>query len=197
MFGLEQISNVFGTLTVAFVIEIIIAIVGIIIAYKKLKDKIIGSYKEREQQKEDIQTALNGVKNLPCENYKNKNIKAQDELKNADKEILETCKKIQDGIDRNLLVLNERLDKLEDRERNALREKILHMHRMFTSVKRNPMLAWSEMERDSFNELIKDYESLNGNGHVHTVVIPDMAKLRVILMTDTKALAELFHSREA
>lgn len=197
MFGLEQFLGTFGTFTVAFAVEIVIAIVAVIIAYKKLKDKIIGSYKEREQQKEDIQTALEGVKNLPCENYKNKNIKVQDELKNADKEILETCKKIQDGIDRNLKVLNERLDSLEDRERNALREKILHMHRMFTSVKRNPMQAWSEMERDSFNELIKDYESLNGNGHVHTVVIPDMARLRVILMTDVKALAELFHSREA
>jgi CHASE3 domain sensor protein len=197
MFGLEQFLDTFGTLTIAFVVEVIIAVVAVIIAYKKLRNKIIGSYKEREQQKEDIQTALNGIKNLPCETYKNKNIEVQEKLKNNDKEILDTCKKIQDGIDRNLSVLNERLDKLEDRERNALREKILHMHRMFTSVKRNPMQAWSEMERDSFNELIKDYESLNGNGHIHTVVIPDMARLRVILMTDTVTLAELFHSREA
>ena len=93
--------------------------------------------------------------------------------------------------------MNERLDKLEDRERNALRAKILDMHRMFTSKKMNPMQAWTEMERDAFNDLITDYESLNGNGHVHTVVIPEMNMLRVILMTDTKALAELFHSREA
>lgn len=195
MFGLEQINNTIGTLTVAFVIEIIVAIVGIWIAYKKLKDKIIGSYKERKQQKDDIAEALSGVRAMPA--YRQQSLQIQKALKDADDKILETCKKIQDGVNENQRILNERLDKLEDRERNDLREKILTMHRLFTSKKRNPMQAWSEMERDSFNELIKDYESLNGNGHIHTVVIPEMNLLRVILMTDTEALAELFHSREA
>ena len=177
MFGQEEFLNTFGTLTVAFVVEILVAIVGITVAYNKLKDKIIGSHEERKKQKNDIKEALDGVK-------------AVDKLVN-------TCNKIQQGVNENQRILNERLDRLEDRERNALREKILHMHRMFTSVRRNPMQAWSEMERDSFNELIKDYESLNGNGHIHTVVIPEMNRLRVILMTDTETLAELFHSREA
>lgn len=175
MFGLEQINNTFGTLTVAFVIELIVAIVGIWIAYKKLKDKIIGSYKEREKQKEDIQEALDGVKSVDT--------------------LIETCNEIKQGVAENQRILNERLDRLEDRERNDLREKILNMHRLFTSKKRNPMQAWSEMERDSFNELIKDYESLNGNGHIHTVVIPEMNLLRVILMTNIDELEELFHSR--
>ena len=195
MFGLEEFLDTFGTLTVSIVVEIIIAVVGIIIAYKKLRDKIIGSYEERKQQKDDIKEALDGVRALPL--YRQKSLEIQKSLKDTDNKILETCQKIQNGVNENHRILNERLDRLEDRERNALREKILQMHRMFTSVKRNPMQAWSEMERDSFNELIKDYESLNGDGHVHTVVIPDMNKLRVILMTDANALAELFHSREA
>ena len=175
MFGLEQITNTFGTLTVTFVIDLVIAIVGIWIAYKKLRDKIIGSYKEREQQKDGIQEALNGVKSVNT--------------------LLETCNEIKQGVAENQRILNERLDRLEERERNDLREKILSMHRFFTSEKRNPMQAWSEMERDSFNELIKDYESLDGDGHIHTVVIPDMHLLRVILMTDTYELGKLFHSR--
>lgn len=195
MFGQEEFLNTFGTLTVAFVVEIIVAIVGIIIAYNKLKDKIIGSYKERKQHEDDINEALTGVRNMP--KYRQQSLEVQKELKDNDNKILDTCKKIQDGVAENQKILNERLDRLEDRERNDLREKILNMHRLFTSKKRNPMRAWSEMERDSFNELIKDYESLNGNGHIHTVVIPDMHKLRVVLMTDTETLAELFHSREA
>lgn len=194
MFGLEEFLNTFGTLTVSIVVEVVIAIICVLIAYNKLKDKIIGSYEERKQQKDDIKEALDGVRALPL--YRQKSLEIQKSLKDTDDKILETCQKIQDGVNENHKILNERLDRLEERERNALREKILHMHRMFTSVKRNPMQAWSEMERDSFNELIKDYESLNGNGHVHTVVIPDMNKLRVILMTDSEALAELFHSRE-
>ena len=194
MFGLEEFLGTFGTLTVAFVVEIIVAIVGIIIAYNKLKDKIIGSYEERKQQKDDIQEALDGVRAMPT--YRKQSLEIQKQLKASDDKILESCQKIQDGVNENQRILNERLDKLEDRERNDLREKILNMHRLFTSKKRNPMQAWSEMERDSFNELIKDYESLNGNGHIHSVVIPEMNALRVILMTDMEALTELFHSRE-
>ena len=176
MFGLNEIQSTFGTLTVAFVIEIIVAIVGIWVAYKKLKDKIIGSHEERKKQKEDIKEALDGVK-------------AVDQL-------IDTCNKIQAGVNENQRILNERLDKLEDRERNSLRAKILDMHRTFTNKRMNPMQAWTEMERDAFNDLIADYESLNGNGHVHTVVIPEMYKLRVILMSDLQAIADLFHSRE-
>jgi hypothetical protein len=177
MFGLNEIQSTFGTLTVAFVIEIIVAVLGIWIAYKKLKDKIIGSHEERKQQKEDIKKALDGTKSIDT--------------------LVETCNKIQAGVERNQRILNDRLDRLEDRERNALRAKILDMHRMFTNKKMNPLQAWTEMERDAFNDLIVDYESLNGNGHVHTVVIPEMNRLRVILMTDVRALEELFHSREA
>ena len=194
MFGLNEIKDTFGTMTVALLIQITVAVVGIFIAYKKLKDKIIGSYKERQQQRDDIDEALEGVRNLP--KYREQSIQIQKELKQNDESILDTCKKIQQGVNDNQRLLNERLDRLEERERNALRAKILDMHRTFTSSKMNPMQAWSEMERDAFNDLITDYESLNGNGHVHTVVIPDMNRLRVILMSDKTALAELFHSRQ-
>ena len=195
MFGLEQFNNTFGTLTVTLVVELVIAGIFVWIAYKKLKDRIIGSYEERKQQREDIDEALTGVRNMP--KYRAQSLEIQKELKKNDESILDTCKKIQAGVDRNQEILNNRLDKLEDRERNALRAKILDMHRLFTSKKKNPMQAWTEMERDAFNDLITDYESLNGNGHVHTVVIPEMNLLRVIPMSDIKAVAELFHSREA
>ncbi len=188
MTGLNETKELFGAMTIGFVIELILAGVFIWAMYTKLKNKIIGSYKEREKQKKDIQTALDGVNSIPT---------IKEELKSTDDKILAICNAIQDGVNENQRILNERLDKLEDRERNDLRAKILDMHRLFTSKKRNPMQAWSEMEKDAFFELISDYESLNGNGHVHTTVIPEMNLLRVITMTDIKTLTELFHSREA
>lgn len=194
MFGLEEITNTFGAMTVAFLIEIIVAVIGIWIAYKKLRDKIIGSYKEREQQKEDIKEALEGVRALP--EYRAQSIAIQNDLRAKDDKILETCNKIQEGVDRNQELLNKRLDNLEERERNSLQAKIFEMHRLFTSKKLNPMQAWSEMEKKAFDDLIVDYESLNGNGYVHTVVIPDMHMLKIVPMSDLNALAELFHSRE-
>ena len=193
MFGIEEFKSLFGTMTVAFVIELVVAILGIVFVYKKLEAKIIGAHEERRQQKADIEEALEGVRNLPKYRQQSKDI--QVELKKADDAILETCKEIQAGIDRNQEILNERLDSLEERERNALRAKILDMHRTFTSKKMNPMQAWTEMERDAFFDLIRDYESLNGNGHVHSVVIPEMNLLKVIYMADKEAIGELFHSR--
>lgn len=187
MLGLNETKDLFGTLTVAFVIELILAGVFIWCVYLKLKNKIIGSYKEREQQKSDIKKALDAAEEIPT---------LREELKSSEDRIIDLCQTIQDGVNENQRILNERLDRLENRERNDLRAKILDMHRLFTSKKRNPLQAWSEMERDAFNDLISDYEELNGNGHVHTVVIPDMTMLRVIPMTDLESLAELFHSRE-
>lgn len=193
MFGIEEFKSLFGTMTVAFVVELVVAILGIVFVYKKLEAKIIGNHEERRQQKADIEEALEGVRNLPKYRQQSRDIQA--ELKKADDTILETCKEIQAGIDRNQEILNGRLDNLEERERNALRAKILDMHRTFTSKKMNPMQAWTEMERDAFFDLIRDYESLNGNGHIHTVVIPEMNLLKVIYMTDKEAIRELFHSR--
>lgn len=187
MLGLNEAKNIFGAMTVGFLIELILAGIFVVIAYKKLKDKIIGSYKEREQQKKDIKTALDGAEAIPT---------LKEDLKSSEDRIIDLCQTIQDGVNENQRILNDRLDRLENRERNDLRAKILDMHRLFTSKKRNPLQAWSEMERDAFNDLISDYEELNGNGHVHTVVIPDMAMLRVIPMNDLESLAELFHSRE-
>ena len=187
MFGTEEMKNVFGTLTVGFILELAVAIIGILMAYKKVKTKIIGSYEERKNQKDDIKKALDGAGEVPT---------LKQELKSSEDRIIDLCQSIQDGVNENQRILTERLDRLEKRERNDLRAKILDMHRIFTSKKKNPLQAWSEMERDAFNELITDYEELNGNGHVHTVVIPDMNMLRVIRMTDLESLAELFHSRE-
>jgi hypothetical protein len=46
------------------------------------------------------------------------------------------------------------------------------------------------MERHSFFELVKDYESLGGNDYVHKVILPAMNQLDVISMEKEKHLAE-------
>ncbi len=176
-------------------VSIVITIMDIIIAAaavygigKKVEKNLIANHDIEQQRDADINEALTGVREIP-------NI--QQELKNADTEILNTCATIQSCVEENQKILVGRLNKLESRERNSLRAKILDMHRLFTSKQKNPMHAWTEMERDAFFDLIKDYESLNGNGHVHTVVIPDMNLLDVIPMSNKQAVEELFHSRQA
>lgn len=170
------------------VLDLIIAGAAVWGIGKKIEKRIIKNHDADRQRDADIAEALAGARTIPG---------IQSELKAKDDEILQTCATIQAGVVENQQILVDRLDKLECRERNALRAKILDMHRLFTSKQKNPMFAWTEMERDAFFDLIADYESLDGNGHIHSVVIPEMNMLDVILMTDKKAIEELFHSRQA
>jgi hypothetical protein len=177
------------------VFDLIIAAAAVWGIGKKVESRIIENHDADQQRDADIAEALEGVRAMP--GYRQQSINIQTELKAADEAILRTCETIQAGVTENQQILVERLDRLESRERNALRAKILDMYRLFTSKQKNPMLAWTEMERDAFFDIIRDYESLDGNGYVHSVVIPEMNMLIVLPMTDKKAIEELFHSRNA
>ena len=177
------------------IFDLIIAAAAVWGIGKKVEKKIIDNHNADQQRDADIAEALEGVRAMP--RYRQQSLDIQTSLKKADEAILKTCETIQTRVTENQNILVERLNKLESRERNALRAKILDMHRLFTSKQKNPMQAWTEMEKDAFFDIIKDYESLDGNGHVHSVVIPEMNMLDVIPMTDKKAIEELFHSRKA
>lgn len=145
---------------------------------------------ERDTKIANLQAAVDA---LPTYRAQSQQIQAQ--LQDTDREILVACNEIKDSMLENRIILNERLDRLERREKNALRQKILQEHRLFTDESMNPMRAWTEMEHHSFFELVHDYESLGGNDYVHSDVLPDMNRLRVILMSDRNTLYELMNSR--
>lgn len=128
--------------------------------------------------------------------YRAQSLQIQQQLQNTDSDILKACNEIKQSVLDNQNILNDRLDRLEKREKNAIRAKLLDEYRLFTDVTKNPMLAWSEMEHHAFFELVRDYEDLNGNDYVHSTVIPAVNELEVIPMTDKKALAELMQSRK-
>lgn len=155
--------------------------------------------KERQHRQDDqvrdarIAALQAAVDALPS--YRAQSLQIQTQLQSTDREILAACEAIQRGVADNQRILNERLDRLEDREKNAIRQKLLDEHRLFTNVERNPMQAWTEMEHHAFFKLVKDYEDLGGNDYVHSDVLPDMNRLEVIRMNDLTRLAELMASR--
>jgi seryl-tRNA synthetase len=188
-----------GTLIVTLTVTLI---------YNKLVGlpKVLKQQKEVEKAKEEqlrqenaardskiaaLEAAINA---LP--GYRAQSLQIQSQLQDADKEILSACTDIKNSVLDNQNILNERLDRLEKREKNALRQKILQEHRIFTDETMNPMKAWTEMEHHSFFELVKDYEELGGNDYVHSEVLPAVNKLRVISMSDRSALYELMNSRK-
>lgn len=128
--------------------------------------------------------------------YRAQSLQIQAALQNTDKEILNACNEIKNSVLDNQNILNERLDRLEKREKNAIRAKLLDEYRLFTDETKNPMLAWSEMEHHAFFELVRDYEDLKGNDYVHSTVIPAMNELMVVPMSDKATLAKLMSSRK-
>lgn len=128
--------------------------------------------------------------------YRAQSLCIQQQLQEADNGILEVCKAIKDDVVANREMLDSRLRSLESREKNALRDKIYAHWRNFTNLNLNPRQAWTDMEQHTFNELVRDYESLGGNDFVHKVILPDMSRLAVISYSDDlNAVKELFESR--
>lgn len=127
--------------------------------------------------------------------YRSQSLQIQQQLQSTDQEILTALTDIKSGIKENQNILNTRLDRLEEREKNAIRAKLLDEFRLFTDEYKNPMKAWSEMEHHAFFKLVKDYEALKGNDYVHSEVLPAMNKLEVIPMSNKEKLLELMQSR--
>jgi hypothetical protein len=157
---------------------------------RQREEQLEADNKERDAKIATLETAVNA---LP--GYRAQSIQIQQQLQSTDKDILEACAAIKDSVKENQDILNYRLDRLEKREKNTIRAKLLEEYRLFTDETKNPMLAWSEMEHHAFFELVKDYEELKGNDFVHSTVLPAMNELTVILMSDKQALLELMHSR--
>lgn len=148
-----------------------------------------------ENRKRDIKIAALETAIAALPGYRAQSIQIQHQLQDTDKEILGLCSAIKDSVKENQDVLNYRLDRLEKREKNTYRAKILDEYRLFTDERKNPMKAWSEMEHHAFFELVKDYEDLGGNDYVHSTVLPAMNELEVVLMSNKVRLAELMNSR--
>ena len=67
--------------------------------------------------------------------YKEQNERIQADLQQTDTTILELCRTIQEDVMQNRYEVLEKLTRLESREKNALRAKILQENRLYRSKK--------------------------------------------------------------
>jgi hypothetical protein len=103
---------------------------------------------------------------------------------------------LKDTLDGIVAHLKEIDDDRKKRERNKAREELLQGHRMFCDSSKNPMKAWTSLERDSWMARYDDYIECNGNGDMKTRIYPDMCDLIVVHMDDEERLYELMRSRK-
>ena len=191
---LATIGTLLLSLTVTYIFNKTVALPDVIKAQKaaeKAKEEQLKKDNcDRDKKIANLQTAVDA---LP--GYRAQSLQIQAQLQDTDRDILDVCNEIKNSVLANQHILNERLDRLEKREKNAIRAKLLDEYRLFTDEYKNPMLAWSEMEHHAFFELVRDYEDLHGNDYVHSTVIPAMNELAVIPMSDKQELLKLMNSR--
>lgn len=189
------IYSVLITLTVTFIFNYFVGLPKKIRNDKEQDKKIVNNLILRiDNQEQNIKKLQDIVDKLP--QYREQSLKIQAELKETDVSITELCETIKNEVVENRKEVMQKLNRLEEREKNALRAKILEEHRFYTDEQRNPLKAWSEMEEHSFRKLVEDYEALGGNDYVHEIVLPDMNLLDVISMQDSIRLKELYDSRK-
>ena len=189
------IYSVLITLTVTFIFNYFVGLPKKIRNDKEQDKKIVNNLILRmDSQEQNIKKLQDVVDKLP--QYREQSLQIQAELKEADVSVKELCETIKNEVVENRKEVMQKLNRLEEREKNALRAKILEEHRFYTDEQRNPLKSWSEMEEHSFRKLVEDYEALGGNDYVHEIVLPDMNLLDVISMQDSIRLKELYDSRK-
>ena len=192
------LTNIFGHIvTVALTLTVTLIFNKLIGVPKELKKQREAAKEKEEQltQENRARDAKIALLESIIQEHRDQSSRIQTQLQNTDKKILAVLTDIKGSMLTNRDILNSRLDRLEDREKNAIRAKLLDEYRLFTDEHKNPMLAWSEMEHHAFFKLVKDYEALDGNDYVHSDVLPAMNRLAVIPMSDKEALLKLMQSR--
>ena len=183
----DAVIETFGSLEVATVIVFCAALFAIWKLYRKAKKYIIEQYQREEEKDAKIQKCLDQIAMYP--KWRQQSIDMQ-------KKFTEDIKHLADTQKENIRRMEEIEKTNRKRKRNELRERLLQSYRYFTSKEKNPLLAWSEMESDSFWKIFKDYEELDGDGYVHSEVQPAMNSLEVIPMHETERISELMQRRK-
>ena len=168
---MNEFIEIFGDMKVAAVVMIIAAIVFLWKIYKVIEKHFRKKYDAEAQRAAQMNDILEQVKKYP--EWRRQSIEYQ-------KKYAEEIQKLQET---QTEIIGE------------LRDRLLCSFRYYTSLEKNPMQAWSEMEYDAFWEMFKDYERVDGDGHMHSTVQPAMRMLDVIRMEDTEKIAELMKSR--
>lgn len=172
----------FGTVVI-FAAAIFVFTIFILKGYKALVN-----FHDRVQEKDDTLTKV-----------VEKTTELDTELKRiavTQNSIISSIDKISDSQER----LTEQITSFENimktQSCNKLRDRIIQSYRYYTSVEKNPMQEWTEMEKDAFDRLFLDYEDLGGDGYVHSTIEPAMNSLGVVDMTDYEGISILMKSRK-
>lgn len=180
--SMDAFEKVFGDVTISDTLVFIMAFAFLgsflYFSYKKLKaflekrtELMIQKRTAEKKRDEEFKSVLEVISNYP--KYRQQSLQIQKELTD---QIDDIRKQVREGLVR----IEEIEAESRRRDRNKIRDRLLQSYRHYTDKERNPDQSWTAMEAEAFWELFGDYEELDGNGYMHTVVQPAMNLLTVI-----------------
>lgn len=176
---MDYFIQAFGELTLDKVIVFLAAMVFLVMIGIKIYKFIVTKHDKKQEQDGALQKAIDSLIEIQ---EQQKLIKSDiSKLFNRQEELYNR----QNTFEQNWNAYN--LTKMKD--------SLLKSYRYYCNTKKNPMQAWTELEKEVFENMFSDYEKLGGNGFMHSVVQPEIAKLDVIFMSDEKKIQELYMSR--
>ncbi len=190
---MDEFIQLFGKIPLSTVVIFIAAISFLIATGSKAYKFIVkthDSLQEKNQVLDDLKKDVRELKEHTASKEQWKELKEkQSNLEEILNQILETQK---------ILVEKQQTFEEENHSHNVnrLRDRLLQSYRYYTSEVKNPLLAWTEMEKEAFDNLLADYYAQGGNSFVHTKVDPEMASLEVVSLSDSERMAELSKSRK-
>lgn len=188
MKGMDAFLTLFGDITVSKIVVFIAAIIFLFSIYKEVKKYIDTKIKEQQQKtkqeeeyKKKINDAWNETQKYPM--YRAQSIQIQSDLETK----ISGVRDEESNIMKEIKKISDRIAKMEEgareREKNRLRDLLIKYYKRYTSLEANPSQSWTDMEKMSYDALLKDYEELGGNDYIHLTVDPAMKELNIIYTT--------------
>lgn len=188
MKGMDAFLTLFGDITVSKIVVFIAAIIFLFSIYKEVKKYIDTKIKEQQQKtkqeeeyKKKINDAWNETQKYPM--YRAQSIQIQSDFETK----ISGVRDEESNIMKEIKKISDRIAKMEEgareREKNRLRDLLIKYYKHYTSLEANPSQSWTDMEKMSYDALLKDYEELGGNDYIHLTVDPAMKELNVIYTT--------------
>ena len=184
---MDYFLDTFGNIKFGSVIIFIAAVAFAIIIIVKCYKFLVGLHDKMQEKDETLTKVVQKTEELDGELKK---------ISDTQMSIISSVKKISDSQEKLTEQITSFEKVMKTQSCNKLRDRIIQSYRYYTSVEKNPMKAWTEMEKDAFDRLFKDYEDLGGDGYIHSTVEPEMNSLEVIDMTDYECLSNLMKSRK-
>ena len=187
MSGSKEFLELFGNITVSQVVYVIMAIVFLIMVYRKVSDYLYKRHDAEQEKDKRVKEALEAASHYP--EYRKQSMEIQQKLTQEMKDINAT---LEDHTKRLAKMEND----IKKRETNKLRDTLVRNYTYYTNKEKNPLQAWTKMESEAFWDLFSDYEDMGGDGYMHTVVQPAMLQLHVVDINDVEGVSELMRNRK-